>query len=234
MIAPSLFTFLKTFFSSFSNPKPLLYLSHLFLLFILLICGDIHPNPYPIDPCSVCSHRVTWGNRSIQCANCSLWVHLSCSGLSPADLWKIFPKHTWTFPMCPSSSQASPSSSQTVSLSSSSNTLKTQNSSSSKTNLPKHLSTITNAWTNIFLILTSTNHPPLALQHFLLQKPSIPSPNSLMMLPLLPFPSATSIVLSNTGCLLKLQTPLRNAEGHSQGHTLMKKTARIILLFQPL
>ena len=28
---------------------------------MLLISGDIHPNPGPIDPCSVCSHRVTWG-----------------------------------------------------------------------------------------------------------------------------------------------------------------------------
>ena len=72
---------------------------------LLLISGDIHPNPGPIDPCSVCSRRVTWGNRSIQCTGCSLWVHLSCSGLSPADFRKISPAHSWTCPMCPSSSQ---------------------------------------------------------------------------------------------------------------------------------
>ena len=75
---------------------------------MLLISGDIHPNPGPIDPCSVCSHRVTWGNRSVQCTNCSLWVHLSCSGLSPADFRKVSPGHSWTCPMCPSSSQPSP------------------------------------------------------------------------------------------------------------------------------
>ena len=51
------------------------------------------------------SRRVTWGNRSIQCTGCSLWVHLSCSDLSPADFRKISPGHSWTCPMCPSSSQ---------------------------------------------------------------------------------------------------------------------------------
>ena len=62
------------------HPKPLHYSSHSPLILIsmlLLISGDIHPNPGPIDPCSVCSRRVTWGNRSIQCAGCSLWVHLT-------------------------------------------------------------------------------------------------------------------------------------------------------------
>ena len=84
----------------YSSPSPLILISML-----LLISGDIHPNPGPIDPCSVCSRRVTWGNRSIQCTGCSLWVHLSCSGLSPADFRKISPGHSWTCPMCPSSSQ---------------------------------------------------------------------------------------------------------------------------------
>ena len=90
------------------QPKPLHYSSHppLILIFMfLLISGDIHPNPGPIDPCSVCSRRVTWENRSVQYTNCSLWVHLSCSGLSPADFRKISPGHSWSCPMCPSSSQ---------------------------------------------------------------------------------------------------------------------------------
>ena len=93
------------------HPKPLHYSSHSPLILIsmlLLISGDIHPNPGPIDPCSVCSRRVTWGNRSIQCTGCSLWVRLSCSGLSPADFRKISPGHSWTCPMCPSSSQPPP------------------------------------------------------------------------------------------------------------------------------
>ena len=104
--------FQTTLLSPSFHPKPLHYSSHppLILIFMLLfISGDIHPNPGPIDPCSVCSHRVTWGNRSVQCTNCSLWVHFPCSGLSPADFRKISPGHSWTFPMCPSSSQPLPS-----------------------------------------------------------------------------------------------------------------------------
>ena len=98
--------FLTTLLSPSFHPKPLHYSSHppLILIFmLLLISGDIHPNPGPIDPCSVCSRRVIWGNISVQCTNCSLWVHLSCSGLSPADFRKISPGHSSTCPMCPSS-----------------------------------------------------------------------------------------------------------------------------------
>ena len=110
---PTSSTFFRTTLLSPSfHPKPLHYSFHppLILIFmLLLISGDIHPNPGPIDPCSVCSRRVTWGNRSVQCTNCSLWVHLPCSGLSPTDFRKISPGHSWTCPMCPSSSQPLPS-----------------------------------------------------------------------------------------------------------------------------
>ena len=111
---------------------------------MLLISGDIYPNPGPIDPCSVCSCWVTWGNKSVQCPNCvHFWVYLSCFGLSRADFQKIFAGYCWTCPMCSSFSQTSPSSSQTVSLSSSSNTHKTQK-SSSKMN-PQSISIINNS-----------------------------------------------------------------------------------------
>ena len=103
--------FLTTSSNPFFHPKLLLYLSHSplsLILMLLLISGDIHPNPGPIDPCSVCSRRVTWGKRSVQCPTV-LWVHLSWSGLSPADFRKISPGHSWTCPMCPFSSQLSPS-----------------------------------------------------------------------------------------------------------------------------
>ena len=118
---PSIF-FRTTLLRPSFHPKPLYYLSHSPLILIsmlLLISKDIHPNPGPIDPCSVCSRRVTWGNRSIQCTGCSLWVHLSCSGLSPADFRKISPGHSWTCPMCPSSSQPLPSLSHSNPVSSS-------------------------------------------------------------------------------------------------------------------
>ena len=52
-------------------------------------------------------------------------------------------------------------------------------------------------------------------------------PNSLLMLPLQPFLSATSIALPKPGGLLKSQMLLQNAR--RQGHTVLKKTAKTIL-----
>ena len=49
----------------------------------------------------------------------SLGTHLSCSGLSSADFRKISPGHSWTCPMCPSSSQPLPSLSHSNPISSS-------------------------------------------------------------------------------------------------------------------
>ena len=120
---------------------------------LLLISSDIHPNPGPIDPCSVCSHRVTWENRLVQCTNCSLWVHLSCSGLSPADFCKISPGHSWTCPMCPFPSQPLPSLSHPNPVSSS---IHTPNPQPSLTNTHKTISSKTNPPKN--------NHtPPILL-----------------------------------------------------------------------
>ena len=192
--------FLTTPLSSFFHPKPLLYLSHsLSLIFmLLLISSDIRPNPGPIDPCSVCSRRVTWGNRSVQCTNCFLWAHLSCSGLSPANFRKISLGHSWTCPMCLSSSQLPrsllhlnpvPSSINTPNAPSSlTNTCKTI---SSKMNL--HPKTTTNNPTNlpnqpqlIFNYLPSASTiPPPQTQHIISPlihssfHPSSPSQNNL-------------------------------------------------------
>ena len=152
--------FPTTLLSLFFHPKPPLYLSYspLLLILILLISSDIHRNPGPIDPCSVCSRRVTWGNRSVQCTNCFLWVHLSCSGLSPADFRKISPGHSWTCPMCPSSSQ--PSLSHPNPIPPSTNTPKPPSSStnthkpiSSKMKPSKQFPTINN-------LTDPPNHPP--------------------------------------------------------------------------
>ena len=82
-------------------------MSLLFILLHLLISSDIHFNPSPIDHCSVCTYHVTWGNRSVQCANCSLRVRRFCSGLSLFELRKFFPEHSWTCPKCSFPSQTS-------------------------------------------------------------------------------------------------------------------------------
>ena len=76
-------------------------LSLLLILMLLFISGNIHPNPGSIDSCSICTHGVTWGYRSVQCVNHSLWVHHSCTGLSFSEFQKISPGHSWTCPKCP-------------------------------------------------------------------------------------------------------------------------------------
>ena len=43
--------------------------------------GNVHSNPGPIFPCSVCTGNVTWRGKSVQCCACSKWVHLRCSQL---------------------------------------------------------------------------------------------------------------------------------------------------------
>ena len=41
--------------------------------------GNVHSNPGPMFPCSVCVGNVTWRDKSVQCYTCSKWVHLRCS-----------------------------------------------------------------------------------------------------------------------------------------------------------
>ena len=95
---------------------------------------------------------------------------------------------------------------------------------------PPHLTTIKLTGTTTLLILIPTALLPLTLQHSLFLKPPTPLPNSSMMLPLLPFLLAASIVLLKPGGLLKSQMPSRNAERHLQRHTVSKKTSRTISL----
>ena len=81
--------FSLSLFSPQTSSLPILPTAASYPYASFFISSDIQPNPGPIDPCSVCFHRVTWGNRLVQCTNCSLWVHLSCSRLSPTDFCGI-------------------------------------------------------------------------------------------------------------------------------------------------
>ena len=40
-------------------------------LLLLLMSSNVHPNPGPIFPCSVCAGNVTWWGKSVQCCTCS-------------------------------------------------------------------------------------------------------------------------------------------------------------------
>ena len=80
----------------------------LLILALLLISGNVHPNPGPISnhphpryPCSICHLDV--GRDSLQCSACLKWVHFLCSSLTRADFCTICATGTavgWRCPAC--------------------------------------------------------------------------------------------------------------------------------------
>ena len=83
-------------------------LRRLLILALLLISGNVHPNPGPISnhprpryPCSIC--HVDVGRDSLQCYACLTWVHYLCSSLTRADFCTICATGTavgWRCPAC--------------------------------------------------------------------------------------------------------------------------------------
>ena len=80
----------------------------LLFLALLLISGNVQPNPGPISnhphpryPCSICHLDV--GRDSLQCSACLKWVHFLCSSLTRADFRTICATGTtvgWRCPAC--------------------------------------------------------------------------------------------------------------------------------------
>ena len=68
------------------------------LILLLLMSSNVHPNPGPIFPCSVCAGNVTWQGKSVQCCTCSKWVHLRCSQLSLSKFRALGSSHSWSCP----------------------------------------------------------------------------------------------------------------------------------------
>ena len=62
--------------------------------------GNVHPNPGPIFPCSVCAGNVTWRGKSAQYCTCSKWVHLRCSQLSLSKFIAFGSSHSSSFQPC--------------------------------------------------------------------------------------------------------------------------------------
>ena len=79
---------------------PTLGLLRLLILLLLLMSGNVHPNPGSIFPCSVCAGNVTWRGKSVQCCTCSKWVHLRCSQLSLSNFRALGSSHSWSCPPC--------------------------------------------------------------------------------------------------------------------------------------
>ena len=71
-----------------------------YLILLLLMSGNVHPNPCPVFPCSVCAGNVTWQGRSGQYCTCSNWVHLKCLLLSFSRFRSLGSSHSWSFPPC--------------------------------------------------------------------------------------------------------------------------------------
>ena len=98
-------------FSLFLFSCPTLALLRFLILLLLLMSGNVHPNPGPIFPCSVCAGNVTWRGKSVQCCTCSKWVCLRCSQLSlsnfralgSSDSWSCYPCRSTVTPSSDSS-----------------------------------------------------------------------------------------------------------------------------------
>ena len=87
-------------FSLFLFSCPTLALLRLLILLLLLMSGNVHPNPGSIFPCCVCAGNVTWRSKSVQCSTCSKWVHLRCSQLSLSNFRALGSSHSWSCPPC--------------------------------------------------------------------------------------------------------------------------------------
>ena len=83
-------------FSLFLFSCPSLALLCLLILLHLLMSGNVHPNPGPIFPRSVCAGNVTWRGKSVLCCTCFKWVHLRCSQLSLSKLRALGSSHSWS------------------------------------------------------------------------------------------------------------------------------------------
>ena len=100
-------------FSLFPLSCPTLALLRLLILLVLLMSGNVHPNPGPIFPCSVCVGNVTWWGKSVQCCTCSKWVHLRCSQLSLSKFRALGSSHSWSCLPCRNTMTPSSDSSDT-------------------------------------------------------------------------------------------------------------------------
>ena len=124
---------------------------------LLFISCDIHPNPGPIDPCSVCSRRVTWGNRSVQCTTALSGYTFPALVFLPLTFVKS-PRDTLGLAQC-AHPLLNPSLSHPNRVPSSINTLLTNTHKTISLKMNPHPKTTTNNPTN------PPNHPQLIFNY---------------------------------------------------------------------
>ena len=152
-----------------------LSLACLFILLLLLMSGNVHPNPCPVFPCSVCAANVTWRGRLVQCCTWSNWVHLKCLLLSFSRFRTLGSSHSWScLPCCVPAFFGDPTPTSTVTSSSDSSSWYTSTAQSGPSGL----------------LLMQHSHPTLAF------KPLILFPPTLYLLPLHPHHCLMVLVVS--------------------------------------
>ena len=84
----------------------------LLLTALVLLAGDIHPNPGPSSPavascefpCTICGYSVDEDHAAICCNNCERWTHIWCSGGVSLEEYNIIVDNTddspWFCPAC--------------------------------------------------------------------------------------------------------------------------------------
>ena len=81
------------------------------VLEVLLLAGDVHPNPGPINretiyPCGYCQQHVGWSCSGVGCETCNVWYHRECVSIkqshylafnNSAHVWICFKCQTPNF-----------------------------------------------------------------------------------------------------------------------------------------
>ena len=174
----------------------------LLILVLLLMSGNVHPNPGAIFPCSVRAENATWRGNSVQCCTCSKWVHLRCSLLSLSKFRTLGSSHSWSYPPLPCCTPA----------------CNTVTSSTVIPTVTPHCNAVTSP-SDSSGIYTSTvpPGPPLLMQHSrpLAFKPLIPLLPILSLLPLISHHGFLLLVV-----LLRLLPPLLSSPLLPQGSSM--------------
>lgn len=53
-----------------------------FCRYLLLLSGDVEPNPGPENSCTVCEKKMALRHRVLCCKQCDSWVHKKCADIS--------------------------------------------------------------------------------------------------------------------------------------------------------